>query len=167
MRYWVTNRAGGVDGPFEVSTIQAMLKAKEINSSTQLCEEDSENWLALSQVSEIQSDGMKPKMTTQRTTYLKALFIMGLIEGTSTLVLFFIAMPLKYRWDVPEAVSIVGSVHGLLFVVLVLMFLYGRWTVPLSWGMVGLGFIAAIIPFGPFLIDFKIAQMIRERQIES
>ena len=106
-------------------------------------------------------------MSPQARTYLKALFVMGLVEGTSTLVLFFIAMPLKYQWDMPEAVSIVGSIHGLLFVVLVLMFLYGRWVVPLSWGMVTLGFIAAIVPFGPFLIDFKIAQMLREDEGEA
>ena len=94
-------------------------------------------------------------MSPQARTYLKALFLMGLIEGTSTLVLFFIAMPLKYQWEMPEAVSIVGSIHGALFVILVLMFLYGRWVVPLSWAMVLLGFVAAIVPFGPFLIDFS------------
>ena len=103
-------------------------------------------------------------MTQFARTYLKALFVMGLIEGTSTLLLFFVAMPLKHRWEVPEAVTIVGSVHGVLFVILVAMFLVGRWVVPLSWSMVGLGFIAAVVPFGPFLIDFKIAQMLRENQ---
>ena len=94
--------------------------------------------------------------------YLKALFVMGLIEGTSTLLLFFVAMPMKYVWEIPEAVTIVGSIHGILFIMLVLMFLYGRWAVPLSWGFVLVGFIAAIVPFGPFLVDFKIAQMLRE-----
>ena len=103
-------------------------------------------------------------MSPQARSYLKALFIMGLIEGTSTLALFFVAMPLKYYAEVPEAVTIVGSVHGILFVILVGMFLYGRWVVPLSWGMVFLGFVAAVVPFGPFLIDFKIAQMLREDQ---
>ena len=33
--------------------------------------------------------------------------------------------------------------------------------------MVTLGFIAAIVPFGPFLIDFKIAQMLREDEGEA
>ena len=101
-------------------------------------------------------------MSTFARNYLKALFVMGLIEGTSTLLLFFVAMPMKYVWETPEAVTIVGSIHGVLFVILVLMFLYGRWVVPLSWGFVFVGFIAAIIPFGPFLVDFKIAQMLRE-----
>ena len=62
MRYFVTNQAGGVDGPLEVSTIRAMLEAKEINSATQLCEEGSENWLALSQVSAIQHGSLVGEM---------------------------------------------------------------------------------------------------------
>ena len=101
-------------------------------------------------------------MNAYSRNYLKALFVMGLIEGTSTLLLVFVAMPLKYYWETPEAVTIVGSVHGILFILLVAMFLYGRWAVPLSWGFVFVGFIAAIVPFGPFLVDFKIAQMLRE-----
>ena len=103
-------------------------------------------------------------MTEQARTFLKALFVMGLVEGTSTLVLFFIAMPLKHLGNVPVVVPVVGTVHGVLFIVLVLMFLIGRWVVPLSWRMVLLGFVAAVVPFGPFLIDFKIAQMLREDQ---
>jgi integral membrane protein len=105
-------------------------------------------------------------MNSFARNYLKALIVMGLIEGTSTLLLFFVAMPLKYWWETPEAVTIVGSVHGFLFVILVLMFLFGRWAVPISWGFVFIGFIAAIIPFGPFLVDFKIAEMLREGNSE-
>ena len=106
-------------------------------------------------------------MNAYSRNYLKALFVMGLIEGTSTLLLFLVAMPIKYYLKVPEAVTIVGSVHGILFIVLVLMFLYGRWAVPLSWGFVFVGFIAAIVPFGPFLVDFKIAEMLREGRDRS
>ena len=42
--------------------------------------------------------------------------IISLIEGLSFLVLLFIAMPLKYHWGHPEAVSMVGMTHGLLFI---------------------------------------------------
>lgn len=101
-------------------------------------------------------------MSPQARTYLKALFVMGLIEGTSTIILLFIAVPIKYFGEMEAAVQIVGPIHGILFVILVGMFLYGRWVVPLSWGMVGIGFIAAIVPFGPFLVDFRIARMLRE-----
>lgn len=37
-------------------------------------------------------------------------------EGVSFLVLLLIAMPLKYFADMPIAVTIVGGLHGLLFV---------------------------------------------------
>ena len=38
-------------------------------------------------------------------------------EAVSYLVLLFIAMPLKYMVGIPVAVKVVGSIHGLLFVV--------------------------------------------------
>ena len=37
--------------------------------------------------------------------FLKLLRIVSFIEGCSTLVLFFVAMPLKYGFDYPQAVS--------------------------------------------------------------
>ena len=41
----------------------------------------------------------------------------ALLEGISLIVLMGIAMPLKYVWDQPEAVRIVGWIHGILFIV--------------------------------------------------
>lgn len=67
------------------------------------------------------------------TTMLKIFRIIALWEAVSTLVLFFIAMPIKYVlphfMEVPEeirigTVRIAGSIHGflvVLFVVLLLM----------------------------------------------
>ena len=37
-------------------------------------------------------------------------------EGISFLVLLFAAMPLKYIWDDPSWVRVVGMAHGVLFV---------------------------------------------------
>ncbi|MCH2145496.1 MAG: DUF3817 domain-containing protein [Phycisphaerales bacterium] len=93
--------------------------------------------------------------------YLIWLIIAGLIEGTSTLILFFVAMPMKYWMGMPEVVSIVGMIHGVLFVGLVAMFLIARFVVPISWWLVFLGFIGAIVPFGPFLVDLKLAAILR------
>ena len=39
----------------------------------------------------------------------------SLVEGISTLVLFLVAMPLKYVLGYPMAVTYVGWVHGVLF----------------------------------------------------
>jgi integral membrane protein len=41
------------------------------------------------------------------------------IEGVSLLLLFCVAMPLKYAAGLPIAVRIAGSLHGLLFLVLI------------------------------------------------
>ena len=41
----------------------------------------------------------------------------ALAEAVSYLVLLGMAMPLKYVWDMPLAVKIVGSIHGGLFVI--------------------------------------------------
>ena len=41
----------------------------------------------------------------------------GLFEGISFLVLLGIAMPLKYFAERPEAVKVVGWIHGILFMV--------------------------------------------------
>ena len=95
-------------------------------------------------------------------TYLKWLILMGIVEGISTLWLFFGAMPLKYRFDLPHHVTIAGSIHGFLFVGLVAMFLVGKWVVPLSGWMVFVGIIGAIVPFGPFIVDVKLYKLIEE-----
>lgn len=45
----------------------------------------------------------------------------ALWEAVSTICLFFIAMPMKYFFDTPEAVKIAGSIHGFFVVVFVIM----------------------------------------------
>ena len=80
----------------------------------------------------------------------------SLVEGISTLVLFLVAMPLKYVFGYPLAVTYVGWVHGVLFVGLWLMFVLvaAMRKIPLLLAM--LGMFAAIFPFGPFLIDGRL-----------
>ena len=85
--------------------------------------------------------------------------ILGIVEGLSTLVLFFVAMPLKYYGGQPMAVSIAGGIHGILFLALVGMFLVGRSVVPLSTRMVWWGIIGAIVPFGPFIVDVMLYRL--------
>ena len=86
-------------------------------------------------------------------TSLRQLRLVALLEGTSFLVLLFVAMPLKYLAGLPIAVRIVGSVHGLLF----LMFLAALYRAgsqrgwPVSrWAI---AFVSSIVPFGTFVFD--------------
>jgi integral membrane protein len=87
-----------------------------------------------------------------------------MIETTSFLVLLGIAMPLKYLAGKPEAVKFVGWAHGILFVVfcfaLLRAMLAGRWGIPRA----TLVFVAALVPFGPFLIDRRMRGYEKEHQ---
>ena len=92
-------------------------------------------------------------------TFLRALRHLAIVEGISTLVLFGIAMPLKYFAGMPLAVRIVGSVHGALFVALVVMLLLAVRKVPISLGMAAAGVVAAVVPGGPFVFDRHLARL--------
>lgn len=84
---------------------------------------------------------------------------LAIVEGISTLVLFGVAMPLKYFAGMPLAVTVVGSVHGFFFVALVLMLLLAIWKVPISPGLAAAGVVAAIIPGGPFFLERRLARL--------
>ena len=75
------------------------------------------------------------------------------IEGISYLLLLFIAMPLKYFADMPMAVTIVGGIHGALFVAFMiwLALVFFKHKKSFGWGVKS--FIASIVPFGTFYMD--------------
>ena len=93
--------------------------------------------------------------------FLKLLIIACFIEGISTLVLFGVAMPMKYLAGQPEWVSVVGSLHGLLFVVAVVMFLVGRVVVPLTGRMTILGLVGAVFPLVFLYVDVLLVRVLR------
>jgi integral membrane protein len=91
--------------------------------------------------------------STVDRTFLRRLRTLGAIEGVSTLILFGIAMPLKYLGGMPMAVRIAGSIHGALFVALVVTFILGITRIPISRRLAAAGIVAAVFPFGPFIMD--------------
>jgi integral membrane protein len=74
-------------------------------------------------------------------------------EGISFLVLLGIAMPFKYFLGYPQAVQVVGWLHGVLFmlyaIALLWVFAAVRWPI---WKC-ALAMLAAFLPFGPFWFD--------------
>ena len=82
--------------------------------------------------------------------------LLSLSEGVSFLVLLGVAMPLKYFAGFPEAVEVVGMVHGVLFVLYLFaavnLVMAERWS-PL-W--LGKAFVAAVLPFGPFVLEARL-----------
>ncbi len=94
--------------------------------------------------------------TKKRMNSIALLRKIALIEGVSFLILLFIAMPLKYIWDRPQAVRVVGMAHGFLWVLFCLSLL--QCTLLAKWplGRAALVFMASIIPFGPWLVDRRL-----------
>ncbi|MGZ5281505.1 MAG: DUF3817 domain-containing protein [Bacteroidia bacterium] len=87
------------------------------------------------------------------STSLGRFRLIAILEGISYLLLVFIAMPLKYFAEMPEAVKYNGWLHGILFVPFCLAHLH-VWIVQ-KWGFLKavLAFIASLIPFGTFIFD--------------
>ncbi len=92
----------------------------------------------------------------------------GLIEGCSALLLFLVAMPLKYMTALQglsgqpmlgkSAVTWVGSIHGALFIAYALVAFWAWGRGYLSSKLLGLAAIASIVPFGPFLLEHKLKE---------
>jgi len=92
---------------------------------------------------------------------LGRLRIIGFIEGWSYLILLFVAMPLKYVWEIPEAVRLVGTAHGVLFVFFMLYVALVWYEENRSMNWAFKSFIASIVPFGTFWADKHLFQPIR------
>ena len=90
------------------------------------------------------------------TTSIGRLRLIGMIEGASFLILMFIAMPLKYIWGDPSMVTLVGRIHGLLWVIFCFALVDAKsnkgWTIKQAM----VPFIASMLPFGPFVVDRKL-----------
>lgn len=80
----------------------------------------------------------------------------GLAEGCSFLLLLFVAMPLKYLADLPQFVRYIGSLHGALWVIyIILAVVLGlslRWKI----SRIALALVCSVLPFGPFFFDAQL-----------
>ena len=75
----------------------------------------------------------------------------ALAEAVTLLALFCVAMPIKYIVGDPWVVSVVGPVHGLMFMVF-LWFVVRSWAEGLINGMGAFRlFVGALIPMGGFV----------------
>lgn len=79
----------------------------------------------------------------------------SILEALSFLILLFIAMPLKYIFNLPQMVQVVGMAHGILFI----SYLVGAIVIYnlLNWKFNTLLLVVAcsVIPFGPFYVEKK------------
>lgn len=84
---------------------------------------------------------------------------MGMLEGSSLVILLFIAMPLKYWFDMPQAVTIIGTLHGYIFLAYIVAVVYAmiaiKWPFRFTIGAV----LSAFIPFGNFVLDSRLKNL--------
>jgi integral membrane protein len=83
----------------------------------------------------------------------------GFVEAISAIILFCVAMPLKYFTDMPKAVTYAGSIHGVLWLIYAIVVLIATLKGKLSWGWFVVLAVASFVPFGPFLFDHKLKAM--------
>ncbi len=86
---------------------------------------------------------------------IKSFKIISVLEAISFLVLLGIAMPLKYIWDRPEMVQVVGMAHGILFVLYVIGAYFMKEKLKWSWFTFLIVLLCSVLPFGPFYAERK------------
>jgi integral membrane protein len=86
------------------------------------------------------------------STELKQLLYSGFYEGISYLVLLLVAMPLKYMADMPMAVSIAGTLHGILFIWFVVGIVICWRKKIITFTQALICFVLSLIPYGTFFL---------------
>jgi integral membrane protein len=84
---------------------------------------------------------------------VRALRYVSIGEAASFLVLLLIAMPLKYGADTPQGVSLMGPIHGVLFLAYVALVVIAREAMGWDLKRTVLALIAAVLPVAPFLVE--------------
>ncbi|NNE31198.1 MAG: DUF3817 domain-containing protein [Winogradskyella sp.] len=81
--------------------------------------------------------------------------IIALLEGVSYILLLLIATPVKYFYNDPQYVKLLGMPHGILFIVYIVLAVI--LAPDMKWPTRSLVIIllASIIPFGTFYVDKK------------
>jgi integral membrane protein len=88
--------------------------------------------------------------------------LIGFMEGVSFLVLLLIAMPLKYYLGFPMAVKITGWIHGMLFILYIVMVLMAIKAMEWNWFSTLVALAASLVPIGTFVLD----KSLKRRELE-
>lgn len=82
----------------------------------------------------------------------------AIIEGISYLILLFIAMPIKYILDIAEPVKYFGWIHGVLFLIYMVVLILAAFKYRWGFKRILLYLIGSVLPFVPFVLDKKLKQ---------
>lgn len=97
---------------------------------------------------------------------INILRLLGFIEGVSFLILLLIAMPMKYGLGISAAVTIVGWVHGVLFLLYILAVLFATDAMKWNWFGVLVALGSSLIPAGTFVLDRSLKSRIRDLEAD-
>ncbi len=86
---------------------------------------------------------------------VRAFKIISTLEAISFLVLLGIAMPLKYIWDLPQMVRVVGMAHGILFIAYLVGAYFMKEKLQWNWKTLMIVAVCSVLPFGPFYAEKK------------
>lgn len=91
------------------------------------------------------------------STAIGRLKLLGWLEGSSLLLLVGLAVPLKYMFDMPALVRMMGPVHGILFLLFIFQTISAgieqQWRFrQTTWKVL----VACLIPFGTFYINARL-----------
>lgn len=78
------------------------------------------------------------------------------LEGISFLMILFITMPMKYIYDMHMPNKIIGMIHGVLFILYVLMLYWVADEKKWNGKIIFWGLVAAVLPFGTFVADKRL-----------
>jgi len=84
---------------------------------------------------------------------IKFFRLIALLEGFSYILLLFIAVPIKYLFNDPSYVKLLGMPHGILFIAYIFFSIAGKFKY--KWGFKDFFIIssASLVPFGTFYVD--------------
>ena len=83
----------------------------------------------------------------------------GILDGSSLVLLLFMAMPLKYWFDIPQAVTFFGTLHGYIFLVYLIAIVSALFTVRWPFRFTIGAILSALIPFGNFVLDNRLKKL--------
>lgn len=79
----------------------------------------------------------------------------AILEGISSILLFFVAMPLKYLFNNITFMRPIGMAHGVLFVFFVVLALYFAMKEKWNLNKIGIVLFCSILPCATFYVEKK------------
>jgi integral membrane protein len=88
----------------------------------------------------------------------------GFWEACSSILLFGVAMPLKYIWGDDVLIRPIGMVHGILWMAYVGLAFLGQIDYKWSWKLTAWLIVASIVPAGPFVADARLLKGVKLKE---